>query len=173
MADRTAVPPRILDADDRALLRALRQDGRASQRDLAKATGLSLATINRRLRRLESESVVRGYAPILDAEAIGWGFTVIVGLRIDKGHLREVQESIAKDVRIFGVYDVTGEWDGVVLARLRDRADLDDLAKTTLSRPHIQRTNTMVVLSSVLEAEPPTLPPAIRTINRWDTNRSH
>ncbi len=140
-----------IDEEDRRILAALRRDGRASQRDLAEAAGVSLATVNRRLKRLEAARVVRGYAAVLDPEAVGWGLTVIVGLRIDKGHLRTVQEAIAKDPRVFAVYDVTGEWDGMVLARVRDRPDLDDLAKTTLSRPHIQRTNTMVVLATVLE----------------------
>ena len=88
---------------------------------------------------------------MVDPEAVGWGMTAIVGLRIDKGFIRQVQQTVAKDPRIFGVYDVTGEWDGIVLARLRDRADLDDLAKSTLSGPHIQRTNTMVVLATVFE----------------------
>jgi DNA-binding Lrp family transcriptional regulator len=72
-------------------------------------------------------------------------------LRIEKGFVRSVHEAIAKDPRLFGVYDVTGEWDGLVLVRLRDREDLDDLVKTTLSLAHIQRTNTMVVLKTVLE----------------------
>lgn len=147
----TTVPKPELDEEDRKILRALVQDARASHRKVAAKTGLGLATVNRRIHRLEKSGVVRGYSARVDPEAAGWNMTAIVGLRIDKGHIREVQKTVAKDARIFGVYDVTGEWDGVVLARLRDRADLDDLAKTTLSGPHIQRTNTMVVLATVLE----------------------
>lgn len=149
--DETSVPKRTIDDDDRKLLRALVKDARLSLRQLAAKTGLSLATVNRRLRRLEKDGIVRGYRAIVDAEAVGWNMTAIVGLRLEKGHIRQVQQAIAKDPRVFGVYDVTGEWDGMVLARLRDRADLDDLAKTTLSAPHVQRTNTMVVLATVFE----------------------
>jgi Lrp/AsnC family transcriptional regulator, regulator for asnA, asnC and gidA len=147
----TSVPKPALDDEDRRILRTLVQDARASHRKVAARTGLSLATVNRRVHRLEKAGVIRGYSARVEPEAVGWNMTAIVGLRIDKGHIREVQKTVAKDARIFGVYDVTGEWDGVVLARLRDRADLDDLAKTTLSGPHIQRTNTMVVLATVLE----------------------
>lgn len=147
----TTVSKRSVDDDDRKLLRALVKDARLSLRQLAAKTGLSLATVNRRLRRLEKDGIVRGYRAIVDSEAVGWGMTAIIGLRLEKGHIRQVQQTIAKDPRIFGVYDVTGEWDGMVLARLRDRADLDDLAKTTLSAPHIQRTISMVVLATVLE----------------------
>lgn len=157
MALATPVPS-ALDDTDRTLLRALRQDGRASHRDLAARTGMSLATVNRRVRRLEDRGVITGYTAVLDPHAVGWAMTVIVGLRIMKGHLRTVQKEISRDPRVFAVYDVTGEWDGMVLARVRDRADLDDLAKTTLSQEHIQRTNTMVVLATVEEEAAPGLP---------------
>ncbi len=155
----TSVPPGALDTIDRDILRVLLQDGRASHRDVAVRSGHSLATVNRRIRRLEDRGVIQGYTPVLDAHAVGWAMTVLIGLRIEKGYLREVQTAISKDPRIFAVYDVTGEWDGVVLARVQDRADLDDLAKTTLSQEHIARTNTMVVLSTVLEDAAPGLPP--------------
>jgi len=154
----TTVSKRAVDKDDRKLLDALVRDGRLSHRALAQKTGLSLATVNRRLRRLEASKVVRGVRALVDPEAVGWGMTAIIGLRIDKGFIRQSQQNVAKDPRVFGVYDVTGEWDGIVLARLKDRADLDDLAKTTLSGPHIQRTNTMVVLATVYEESVVKLP---------------
>jgi DNA-binding Lrp family transcriptional regulator len=140
-----------LDAQDRRLLQELLADGRASHRELAERTGFSLATVNRRIRQMEADGTVRGYTALVDPETVGWTLTAIIGLRIDKGFVRTVHEKISGDPRIFGVYDVTGEWDGLVLVRLRDREDLDDLVKTTLSLPHIQRTNTMVVLKTVLE----------------------
>ncbi len=145
------MPKPTLDAQDRRLLQELLADGRASHRELAERTGFSLATVNRRIRRMEADKVIRGYTTLLDPEVVGWSFTAVIGLRIDKGFVRSVHEKISGDPRIFGVYDVTGEWDGLVLVRLRDREDLDDLVKTTLSLPHINRTNTMVVLKTVLE----------------------
>jgi DNA-binding Lrp family transcriptional regulator len=151
VSDATPVPKPSLDAQDRRLLQALMADGRASHRELAERTGSSLATVNRRIRSLEADKVIRGYTALVDPEAVGWTLTAIIGLRIDKGFVRAVHETISSDPRIFGVYDVTGEWDGLVLVRLRDREDLDDLVKTTLSLQHIQRTNTMVVLKTVLE----------------------
>lgn len=146
-------PPRrpALDAQDRRLLKELLADGRASHRELAERTGFSLATVNRRVRQMEADKTIHGYAALVDAERVGWTLTAVIGLRIDKGFVRAVHEKISSDPRIFGVYDITGEWDGLVLVRLRDREDLDDLVKTTLSLPHINRTNTMVVLKTVLE----------------------
>ena len=156
----TRVPKSPLSDADRLLVEALLKDGRASHRDLAERTGLALATVNRHVRRLEESGVIQGYTARIDAEAVGWTLTAIIGLRIDKGFVRAVHEEISGDPRIFGVYDVTGDWDGIVLVRLRDRDDLDALVKSTLSLPHIQRTNTMIVLKTVLETAVPGLPPA-------------
>jgi Lrp/AsnC family transcriptional regulator, regulator for asnA, asnC and gidA len=147
----TAVPKPTVDDQDLRILDALVQDARQSHRTLAQKTGLALATVNRRVHRLEKEGVIRGYRALVDAEAVGWTLTAIIGLRIQKGHVRQAQRGIAKDPRIFAVYDVTGDWDGLCVARLRDRADLDDLVKSTLSAQYIIRTNTMFVLSTVLE----------------------
>jgi len=158
MPDATPVPPAPLDASDLLLLHELLADGRASHRELAERTGLSLATVNRRVRQMEADGAIKGYTVLADAERVGWGLTAVIGLRIDKGHIRAVHERISADGRIFGVYDITGEWDGLVLVRLRDREDLDDLVKTTLSLPHIQRTTTMVVLKTVLEKSVVALP---------------
>lgn len=151
MSTETHVSRMDLDDADRRILQALGRDGRASHREIAQRTGLGLATVNRRIRQMEADKTIRGYAVLADPERVGWSLTALVGLRIEKGFVRTVHETIAKDERIFGVYDVTGEWDGLVLVRLRGREDLDDLVKTTLSLPHIQRTNTMVVLKTVLE----------------------
>ncbi len=159
-ASGTDDPTSGLDATDTQLLRLLMEDGRQSHRELARRADVGLATVSRRMRQLEERGILKGTLPLLDADGVGWGLTVVVGLRIEKGHLRDVQQKIAQDPRVFAVYDITGEWDGLVLARLRDRDDLDDLAKTTLSLDHIMRTNTMVVLQTVHEDAIVRLPPS-------------
>ena len=57
----------------------------------------------------------------------------MAGLRIAKGRMIDVQQKIAADPRVFSVYDVTGDWDSIVLARVKNRADLDDLTKTVFT----------------------------------------
>ena len=63
----------------------------------------------------------------------------------------EIQERIAKDSRVHGVYDVTGDFDSMVVARAVDRGDLDDLSKTVLSLDGITRSVTHFVLNTVKE----------------------
>lgn len=140
-----------LDTTDRDLLAALLEDARISQRGLAKRVGVAQGTITNRLRRLEEMGIIKGYTVLLDAESIGWTMTVITGLRIQKGSMIDVQQQIAADPRVFAVYDVTGDYDSMVLARVRGRRDLDDLTKTVFTLNGVQRSFTQVVLNTVKE----------------------
>ena len=141
-----------LDAIDRSIVEALCEDARTSQRQLAQKVGVAQGTITNRLRRLEEEGVIIGYSPIIDAESVGWGMTVMAGLCIEKGMMMEVQRNISADSRVFSVYDVTGDWDSMVLARVKNRKDLDDLTKTVFTMNGITRSYTHVVLNTVKES---------------------
>lgn len=141
-----------LDSTDRAIIEALCQDARLSQRQLAKIVGVAQGTITNRLRKLEGDGTIQGYAPLLNADSVGWDMTVMAGLCIEKGMIMEVQRQISADYRVFSVYDVTGDWDSMVLARVKNRADLDDLTKAVFTLEGITRSYTHVVLNTVKES---------------------
>lgn len=140
-----------LDRTDKDIIRSLERDARMSLRSVAEEIGVSLGTVSNRLKRLEDTGVIKGYRVEIDPDKVGWGLTVVVGLRIEKGRLLELQRLIAKDSRVLGVYDVTGEFDSMILARAKDRSDLDDLSKTVLSMDGIMRSVTHFVLNTVKE----------------------
>ena len=127
-----------LDDTDRRLLGVLLEDARISQRGLAQRIGVAQGTITNRLRRLEDLGIIKGYTVLLEPESIGWTMTVITGLRIQKGSMINVQQNIAADPRVFAVYDVTGDYDSMVLARVQSRKDLDDLTKTVFTLKGVQ-----------------------------------
>ena len=136
---------------DSELLTQLAKDGKASQRELSKQTGLALGTVNTHIKKLENDKVIKGYFADIDPERVGFKLTAIVNLRIKKGTLMDVQASIANHSRVFGVYDVTGEWDSLILARFKNREEMDNFIKTTLSQEYIERTSTSLVLNTVKE----------------------
>jgi DNA-binding Lrp family transcriptional regulator len=139
----------MIDDVDRQILAVLLADARTSMRSIAEEVGVALGTVSNRIKRMEEMGVIHGYGVHIDAEKVGWTMTVLCGLRIEKGQLMEVQRKIAEDSRVFAIYDVTGEFDSMVLARVRNRAHLDDLSKTVLSSEGIIRTVTHVVLNTV------------------------
>ena len=142
----------MLDETDRRIISVLQRDARASMRSIAEKAGVSLGTVSNRVRRLEKAGVIRGYSVQLDPELSGWDLTVVIGLRIQKGRLIEIQEKIAQDNRVYGAYDVTGDFDSMIIARARDRRDLDDLSKNVLSIDGVESSVTHLVLNTVKES---------------------
>ena len=136
----------LLDDTDRKLLALLQTDARASHRQLARDMGVAQGTVTNRLKRLEEAGVIQGYSAVLNPAYVGWSMTVMAGLRIFKGKMIDVQQKIAADPRVFAVYDVTGDWDSIVLARVQDREDLDNLTKTVFTLEGVERSYTHVVL---------------------------
>lgn len=140
-----------VDETDRAILQELNIDGRRSHREIAERLGVSPTTVSSRVGRLEHDGIIRGYIPLLDDELLGWDLTATIGIRISKGRLREVEERLARDPRAYAIYDVTGDYDALLIGRFRDRRDLDRFVKHALQDPHVERTNTQVVLNRVKE----------------------
>ena len=70
---------------------------------------------------------------------------------MSKGKLLETDREIAKLPGVCAVYDVTGEIDGIVVAKFKDREQLSHFTKGMLALPHVERTNTHVVLTTVKE----------------------
>jgi DNA-binding Lrp family transcriptional regulator len=141
-----------LDDIDKRIIKVLEDDARTSLRKISELVDVSLGTVSNRVKRMEKNGIIRGYSVILDPDKIGWELNVVIGLRIQKGRLIEIQERIAKDSRVHGVYDVTGDFDSMVIARAKNRKDLDDLSKNVLSIDGVERSITHLVLNTVKES---------------------
>ena len=140
-----------LDDLDRHLLKELEGDARQSFRDLAKKTGVSVVTVAQRVRKMEQDGVIKGCTGIINQEKLGYEITTITEVTVSKGKLVEVQERIAKLNSVCAVYDVTGIEDSIVISKFRSRDDVSKFTKELLSVPHVERTNTHLVLNTYKE----------------------
>ncbi|MCS7131712.1 MAG: Lrp/AsnC family transcriptional regulator, partial [Hadesarchaea archaeon] len=104
-----------------------------------------------RVKRLQDEGIIKGYSAKVDPTKLGMDLTAVIGLRVAGGHLVEVEEEISKMKGVCCVYDVTGGYDAIVIARFRSRADLNGFIKNILANPHVERSVTHVVLNTVKE----------------------
>ena len=60
-------------------------------------------------------------------------------------------KKIAEDHRVLAVYDITGEWDSIVIGYFKDRKDLNNFIKNLLLLKNIDRSVTHIVLNTVKE----------------------
>ncbi|MFE3328952.1 Lrp/AsnC family transcriptional regulator [Streptomyces sp. NPDC059176] len=91
-----------MDQIDRAILRELQNDGRLSNQELAQRVGLTPSPCMRRVRQLEQDGVIRGYRAVIDPEAVGRGFEVLVSIEVKRD--RDVVEAF--EAALQGIPDV-------------------------------------------------------------------
>jgi Lrp/AsnC family leucine-responsive transcriptional regulator len=78
---------RALDRLDCRILETLQLEARITNQDLAQRVGLSPAPCWRRLKRLESEGVIAGYATLLSAPAIGLPIQAYALVSLENHHV--------------------------------------------------------------------------------------
>jgi Lrp/AsnC family transcriptional regulator, leucine-responsive regulatory protein len=103
-------PPK-LDPVDRRILSALAKDGRLSWRDLAEQVGLSQTPLLRRVRRLENEGVIIGYAARLDERKLGGGLSVYVSVTLSMQSQESIvafERAILKAPEVMSCFLMTG-----------------------------------------------------------------
>src|ERR1044071_4537165 len=81
-----------LDRVDRRILDELQGDARVSNQELAKRVGLSPAPCWRRLRRLEEEGVISGYATLLNGPAVGLPILAYTLVSLENHHPETIRE---------------------------------------------------------------------------------
>jgi DNA-binding Lrp family transcriptional regulator len=140
-----------LNETDKKILKNLLEDARFSSRQIAKNVGVSVGTVLSRIKKMEDAGVIKGYSAILDHEKLGYELTVVTEITVSKGRLVEMENEIAKNPNVCGVYDVTGLTDAVIIGKFKSREDLGKFTKNLLALPYIERTNTHVVLTTVKE----------------------
>lgn len=134
---------------ERKIVGCLNKNARKSYREIARETGLSAPAVIQTIRKLEEAGAIRGYVPLLNPEYFGFGLMAVIVLRISRGQLLETQKKIAEDRRVMAVFDVTGDWDSVLIGCFTDRQDLNQFIKKVLSVKYVDRTVTQLVLNVV------------------------
>ncbi len=140
-----------LDDMDRAILRELQKDGGLSAAALAKRIGLSQPTTWRRVKRLEDEGVIRSRYIVLDAEKLGFGVTVFLGVKLaTKGRvsLADFERAIAAIPEVQLVQHVLGLFDFRLKVVARDLADFERvLRRRIMTLPGVGAIEANVLLS--------------------------
>lgn len=143
-----------IDEVDLKVLEALKENSRATVRDVAKKIKAPVTTVHNRLKKLTKEGVIRCFTIVPDYEKLGKSILAFVFASIDHEKLvdnKQGIEGLKKQLRTFPeiekVYAVTGEIDMIMLVRIGSIKELDDfLIKKLRNVKGVQRTTTQIVL---------------------------
>ena len=134
---------------DKKILNIMLANSRLSLREIAKRASISVATSMHHVKRLEKEGIIKKYTARLDYEKIGYDVEVLIFIRIMKGRLFEVEKKVAVFPNVFAVYDVTGDFDAIVLARFKTRRQMDSFLKKIQTFDFVERTETKLILNTI------------------------
>jgi len=143
--------PYEIDELDLEILSILSIDGRKNKSTIADDLNRSPNTIIKRISNLEENGVIKNYGVQIDYEKLGYNIIALIELTISKGKMLEVEQDIAKIPNVFAVYDITGEYDALILARFKNRGDLSKMIKKIHTSQFVERTNTHMVLNVIKE----------------------
>ena len=147
-----------LDDTDRSLLRALAQDATLSAGALGRRFGLSQPAAWRRIRRLEEAGVITGRRVEVDREALGFGVTVFLGVRLaTKGRvsLEDFERAVQAIPEVQVVQHVLGLFDYRLRVVARDIADFERvLRRRIMTLPGVGQVEANVLLTEERRAGP-------------------
>lgn len=140
-----------LDDLDRKLLRALQEDAGQSAGALGRRFGLSQPAAWRRIRRLQQEGAIRGRRLRLDAQALGFGVTVFLGVKLAaKGRvsLEDFERAVSAIPEVQTVEHVLGLYDYRLRVVARDLSDFERvLRRRIMTLPGVGNLEANVLLS--------------------------
>ena len=141
-----------LDAKDRAILKALQQDARASLSALGKKIGLSQPAMSERVKKLEDAGVIDGYAARVNLRAVGLGLQAIVRVRTTHEHIQRYLALFKTLPAVLEVFRVTGDDCFVLRCAFAEPKDLESVVDSLAAYGSV---TTSLVLSHPLSQAVP------------------
>ncbi|MFI7453210.1 Lrp/AsnC family transcriptional regulator [Nonomuraea sp. NPDC049714] len=140
---------------DRRIVTLLAEDGRMSFTELARETGLSVSAVHQRVRRLEKRGVLRGYAAIIDYDAVGLPMTAFVSIKpIDPAAPDDAPDRLSHLTAIEACHSVAGDESYILKVRVASPVGLEELLQQIRALANVS-TRTTVVLSTPYEHRAP------------------
>lgn len=143
---------RSIEVDDLDLkiIEELKKNGRASYREIAEKLGVGVATVYKRVKKLENLKVIRGYVAIVDDSKLGKNIISYIGLEVRPGDTKKVLEELLKMDEVVEIATVTGTYDVLIKVKVKSLDELWNFiyVKTPKIR-EILKTTTMIATNIV------------------------
>lgn len=142
-----------LDAYDLRLLELVQRDGSLSQSELGERVHLSTAAVNRRLKRLRDEGIIRRYCAVLDASSVDHPLTIVTQVETQSEQIElldAMKASFLACPQVQQCYYVTGEWDFILIFTVKDMAQYTVLTRQLFFESNnVRRFRTLVAMDPV------------------------
>ena len=147
-----------LDATDRKIVAQLEAEGRLTVTEVAQRVRLSVAACHRRIRELERTGTIRGYRAVVDPDAIGVGFEVLVSVTMDREDtttIEQFERGLAAVDEVRHAERLFGDPDYLVRVATSDIAAYQTLRDEKLATlPGVQKLSSTIVMKRIVDERP-------------------
>ena len=144
---------------DWQILAILQVEGKATYADLARRVGLSQAAVHERVKKLERCGAIRGYRAMIDPAIASLTVTAFVFVeQVGGPRLRELPERFAAHPGVVSCRSIAGDESYLLEVRATDTAGLERLINELREIEGVERTRTVVGLTTWFE-DRPVMPP--------------
>jgi len=141
-----------LDETDRAIILALKEDGRMPFAEIARRLDVSPGMVRQRYLQLVEDKILQ-VVPVTNPPLMGYKVMAQIGIRADNRRLREVVRQIAAFEEVIYLVLCTGPYEILVEVVCRDNAHLLEFLTEDLGAVDgIRSTETFLYLEIVKEA---------------------
>jgi DNA-binding Lrp family transcriptional regulator len=142
-----------VDSIDRAILYHLQRDGRIPNNELAELVGLSPSPCLRRVRNLEADGVITGYAALLDRDAVGCDYEPIVWVTLStvtRSSMLEFEEAVQAIPEITEAARMMGQPDYLLRVVCSDAHSFEALYIDHLANlPHVDTLTSQLAMKII------------------------
>lgn len=107
--NRSRYVTRTIDATDRAIIAALKNNGRMTVRELAAHIGLSSPSVTERIHKLQDAGAIQRYTIVVDHKVFGLSIAAHVRMRAMPGEVNRVAQMLIDTPEVVEADRVTGE----------------------------------------------------------------
>jgi Lrp/AsnC family transcriptional regulator, leucine-responsive regulatory protein len=143
---------RPIDDVDRKILSLLQENAKRTYADMSERVSLSIASVKRRVDRLERDGIIRGYAALVDTQKLGGSIEAVIEIYCaDRTAPRDVRKSLEKMPEVVTAFTVSGEPDALARIRVTGIPHLETVVENLRRDRNIVRTRTLIVLSTIID----------------------
>lgn len=126
-----------MDAIDKKIIQTLQVDGKMTVADLAERVGLSSSPCARRVRNLERDGIIKGYAAVVDQVKVGLPISAFASVKLERQREEDLDrfaEAVARWPEVVDCYLMTGQRDYLMRIVAHDLEAYERFLKQKLTR---------------------------------------
>ena len=141
-----------LDKIDKALLKLLQENGRATISSLSSAVSLSMPAVSERVKRLEASGVIQKFTTLLNPSLVDKQLMALVQIGFDmQRHADSVVDFVETEKDIKECYRITGKYEYTLKVQTNNTGTLAELLNRIKAQDGVNKTHSIVVLSSIID----------------------